>query len=68
MRCQFKPTTYMKQRMIQRGISDKEAKETIIKGAKTPESRGRIKSDHGIYTAVYKKVPCTYYGITIFIR
>lgn len=67
MPCKFRPNPHTKIRMIERGISDKEAIDVITKGSRN-RLNGKIKAKYGMYEAIYRKAPCNYYVETIYLK
>ena len=58
---------HARQRMIERGISEKEVSEAINKGIKRNQN-GKIVSSYTYFEVVYKKVHDTNYVITVMLR
>jgi hypothetical protein len=65
--CEFRPTTHAKDRMIERGISRREAVEAIVKGAKRHNGPRIFSKLRGI-EVVYVQRPCTLFVVTIHRR
>ncbi|PIV68090.1 MAG: hypothetical protein COS08_07290 [Euryarchaeota archaeon CG01_land_8_20_14_3_00_38_12] len=71
MTCGFRPTYHIQQQMIERGIAPEEAKQAILKGSKEiywdKESRKqKIKAKWKHIVVIYRQIPCTYIGITVY--
>jgi hypothetical protein len=67
MPCEFRPSTHAKDRMIERGISRREAVESMVKGAKRCDGPRIFTRLRGI-EVVYVQGPCTSYVITLSRR
>ncbi len=67
MTCTFRPSAHAKDRMIERGISRREAVEAISRGAKR-RNGPRIFAKHRSIEVVYVQRPCTQFVITLYRR
>ena len=61
----IKYSKHAREQMVARGISDKEVKEGIAKGAKELQKPDKILSHHSYFCVVYKKIGDTCFVITI---
>ncbi|MDI6708723.1 MAG: hypothetical protein QME47_06545 [Candidatus Thermoplasmatota archaeon] len=65
--CSIRGSVRGEYRIVQRGISTKELRETILKGAKTVKWN-RIISRYKKLEVVWKKLPCLYFVIMTYWR
>lgn len=56
---------HARQRMVLRGISEKEVIEAIKRGSKTLQKSDKILSDYKYFCVVYKKIKSNIFVITI---
>lgn len=59
---------HARERMVERGISDADIAEAILKGTKGLQNGSKILAAYRYYIVVYKKFGQTYYVITVTLR
>ncbi|MFQ5975516.1 MAG: DUF4258 domain-containing protein [Candidatus Hydrothermarchaeales archaeon] len=67
MKCEFQPSKHAKDQMILRGISKKEIKVCVLRGAKRLQGK-RIIGIFGKLEVVFLKKPCHYFITTAYRR
>jgi hypothetical protein len=65
MECKLRLSVHAMDMMMERGISQAEAKETINKGAKKIQKK-KVVSFHRNIWIVYKKKPCNIFIVTVY--
>jgi hypothetical protein len=65
MECKLRLSVHAMDMMMERGISQAEAKETINKGAKKMQKK-KVVSFHRNIWIVYKKKPCNIFIVTVY--
>ncbi|MBU2559606.1 DUF4258 domain-containing protein [archaeon] len=67
MKCEFQPSFHAKDQMVIRGVSKKEVKDCILKGAKRLQGK-KIVALFGKLEVVFIQKPCHYFVITTYWR
>ena len=65
--CYIRYSKHTRQRIVERGISEKEVSDAIKSGIKRIQD-GKIVASYTYFEIVYKKVYDKYYAITVMLR